>query len=49
MFITLQGGYNLTSIAHSMVAICNVLLGDALPKLEEYVVANEKLVILVQH
>ena len=42
-----QGGYNLTSIARSMTAICQVLLGDALPRLEDDMVIDDKLVVVL--
>ena len=41
---TTQGGYNLSSIAQSMTAICHVLLGDALPRLDDDdMIINDKL------
>ena len=42
-----QGGYNLTSIARSMTAICQVLLGDALPRLEDDMIIDDKLVVVL--
>ncbi|XP_065900983.1 histone deacetylase 6-like isoform X2 [Dysidea avara] len=42
MVVVLEGGYNLTSIAQSMVAICRVLLGHTPPRLKGGMIANDK-------
>ena len=40
--VLMQGGYNLTSIAESMAACVQVLLGDGLPLLKETSVPNDE-------